>query len=730
MTQNNFFTSIFITILVLCSGIESYLQGQELKSVHTPGVCAVPILPKGFQRFDFSEMSLEKGGFSFYEIGDTARFFTRINVLDQSGFVALGAILVAESDRIEVWVDTTEWNNVNVKQAHADILIDAFENKTPAGSIDPTKGILALEIEHMGNPPDVDGNGKIIILILDINDDYDENDNPSFVAGYFDQADQLTLSNPQASGNVADILYLDSNPGDLERNINRVLSTAAHELQHLINFNYDRDEDSWLNEGLSEYASIMTGYSGRGFGRFLSQTNRGLMVWDNILIDYSRVGLWTNYTALRLGLESIRMLVQDENEGKSSAENVIASIIPGKTFSEYTYEWTLANLIDDPTLGSGEFGYEGTNISSVIPNDQYFQLPIDVIGESVHAFASIYFEFAGGENLQLFADLTIPHNMKATLISFKETAVIDPIIIDAAGSGIIDVTGFGTQFTRATLMISYVSDELDSADFFYSASGFGGFATVELSNDDGEFDFYVFTGNSSVAATFTWMFSPSDLLSARVFMGDDNPITIQIVENDINSNAVYTSEKIVPAIDGWTKIDFGSVDITVSSPTSVVVSADSILMGYDDDNSGTGNAFVDRGGIFTPLSSVPTEDNRTLSGTWMIRLLLKKQIEVDTTLYYQTALRGDNWIEFDSSNGAVKIPFTVSGETDVKIYLYDLLGRTVRRWDNIGTVSPGREYQVFWDGKSTSGSVQSTGMYFIRLVQGEKTDVKRLKFFK
>ena len=371
MKQNNFFTPIFIVLLLLFSGVGSQLQGQELELIHTGGVCAVPLLPKGFQRFDFSVMSLEEGGISLYKIGATRKFFTRTNVLDQSGFVALEAILVAESDFIEVWVDTTEWN-VNVFQADADKLIDAFENKTPAGSIDPNKGILALEIENMGNPPDVDGNGKIIILILDINDDYDENDNPSFVAGYFDQADQLTISNPQASGNVADILYLDSNPGDLERNINRVLSTAAHELQHLINFNYDRDEDSWLNEGLSEYASIMTGYSGRGFGRFLSQTNRGLMVWDNILIDYSRVGLWTTYTALRLGLESIRMLVQDENEGKSSAENVIASLIPGKTFSEYTYEWTLANLIDDPTLGNGEYGYEGTNISPVVPNDQYF----------------------------------------------------------------------------------------------------------------------------------------------------------------------------------------------------------------------------------------------------------------------------------------------------------------------------------------------------------------------
>ena len=267
--------------------------------------------------------------------------------------------------------------------------------------------------------------------------------------------------------------------------------------------------------------------------------------------------------------------------------------------------------------------------------------------------------------------------------------------------------------------------------FFYSASGFGGFETVELSNDDGELDFYINTGNSSVASTFKGITSPSNLLSARVFMGNNNPITIQVIENDINSSAIiYTSEKIVPAIDSWTEIGFDSVDITVSSQTSIVVSADSIIMGYDEDNTGIGNAFLSKGGIFLPLSNFKTGDDQTLNGTWMIRLLLKKQIDVDTTLYYQTALRGDYWIEFDYSDGAVKIPFTVSGETEVKIFLYDLLGRTVRRWDNIGTVSPGREYQVFWDGKSASGSIQSAGMYFIRLVQGGKTDVKRLKFIK
>lgn len=704
------------------------LYGGDLKTIHGNGVCAVPLLPKGFSRENFAEMTLHGGKLGLNKIGAIRIFFTRENVLGESGFVSLDALLVAESNLVEVWVDTTEWN-INVFQSDIDKLVNSFENETPSASIDPNQGILAIEMQYLGSPPDIDGNGKVIILILDINDDYDAASNPAFVAGYFDQADQLIPSHRQASGNFGDLLYIDSNPGKLGSSL--ILSTAAHELQHLINYNYDTNEDPWLNEGLSEYASLLTGYSGRGFGRFLSQTNRGLLTWDNLIQDYSRVGLWVTYTAMRLGLDAIKMLVQDDSNGKLSAENVISTFLPGKSFSDYIYEWTIANLIDDISIKDGEFGYPDIDIPAPIPKNQYFTLPVTGIGETVHSYASVYHEFAGGEELGILTSLKIPSSMKASVVSIKNTPVVNEIVINANGEGEIEVTGFGTEFNRSFLVISYLSDELDSANYFYSASGFGGFETVELSNDDGQLNFFIDSGNSSIATLFSGISSTTSLLSAKIFMGVDEPISLQVREDNVNATSIFEKTNIIPAVNGWTEVFFGSNDLTVTGPIAIVLSGDSLIIGYDSDTDGSGNAFrEDSSGFFRPLSNFRTTDNQTLSGNWMIRLLVKQIIEVDKSQFFQTAIRGDDWLNFIYSNGAITIPYTVSREANVKIYLYDVLGRTVRTWTDIGVKSPGKEHQLIWNGKNNSGHVQSTGLYFLRLDLEGETVVKKLTLIK
>lgn len=717
---------IVLLALIQINYFSSILLAQKLDKIRIESVCAVPELPKGFERFNFNEMTLEGGRRGLHKIGEVRKFYTRENVLEESGFISLSAELVAESNLVEIWVDITEWN-VNVTQSDADRLVRAFELETPSGSVDPSKGILALEIEYLGSPPDVDDNGKVILLLLDINDNYDAETNPSFVAGYFDQADQLSDTHPATSGNVADILYLDSNPGNNNRN--EVLSTASHELQHLINFNYDSNEDSWLNEGLSEYASQLAGYSGRGFGKFLSQTNRGLMVWDNLLEDYSRTGLWMTYTSLRLGLNAIKQLVQDGAHGKESAENLITSLLPGKSLADYIYEWTIANLVNDVSLQNGEFGYNGIDLPSIIPQNQYFQLPVNGVSETIHSFASSYHEFGGGTDLELFMDLRSRPGVRATIFTFSATTDIKAVVFDANGIAKLELPGFGIDFSRAILMISYMDDVLDSVSYFYSASGIGGFEVNELSNDDGELDFFVNSLGVPVASLFSSINTSSTILSVKVFMGSNNPISIQIREDDVNSTPIYQMNNIIPAINGWTEIRLDSEEITVSAPTAISISADTLIIGYDEDTDGAGNAFRELNGAFVPLSNFEFSDNQPINGTWMIRLLLRQELDTNIASNFETAIRGDDWIEFDYSDGVVTIPYTIAQEGQVSIYLYDLLGRTVRYW-NEGDKSPGKQHQVFWDGKSSSGHISSSGIYFIRLIVQNASAVKKLKFIK
>lgn len=97
---------------------------------------------------------------------------------------------------------------------------------------------------------DIDGNGKIIILLMDINVNKGAG---SQVLGYFNPMDMHGY-------NEGEILYMDiSNANNKTDN---AIGTIIHEFQHLINYSYvmsgARNEmDSWLNEALSESTSIL-----------------------------------------------------------------------------------------------------------------------------------------------------------------------------------------------------------------------------------------------------------------------------------------------------------------------------------------------------------------------------------------------------------------------------------------------------------------------------------------
>lgn len=101
-----------------------------------------------------------------------------------------------------------------------------------------------------GAHSDIDGNGKIIILLMDINVNKGAG---SQVLGYFNPMDMHGY-------NEGEILYMDiSNANNKTDN---AIGTIIHEFQHLINYSYvmsgARNEmDSWLNEALSESTSIL-----------------------------------------------------------------------------------------------------------------------------------------------------------------------------------------------------------------------------------------------------------------------------------------------------------------------------------------------------------------------------------------------------------------------------------------------------------------------------------------
>ncbi len=151
----------------------------------------------------------------------------------------------------------------------------AFELKTPAASMDPSKGIRPLVTGYFGDPPNRSGDGYVYILIHDIKDNYDPAQGKRvYIAGYFSPTDQTTGT----YSNRKDLINVDCYPQKPSQE--GALATVAHEFQHLIHYGQDPDEDSgglWVNEGASEYTEVLCGYSLRMPTYYLRHPERSLI---------------------------------------------------------------------------------------------------------------------------------------------------------------------------------------------------------------------------------------------------------------------------------------------------------------------------------------------------------------------------------------------------------------------------------------------------------------------
>lgn len=212
--------------------------------------------------------------------------------------------------------------------------------------------------------PDVDGDGILDIFLLDIYDNFSETG--SFVAGFFDPVDLIE----HEFSNQRDILYIDINPtlfykGELR--IQKAASTIAHELQHIIHANYETPtpQYTFINEGLSEFAEVLNGFSSRNPDYYFNQPNRALFSWNysNPIPDYVRASMFFTYLFEQIGYNKAKHLVQHRSTiGYQSVLDFINEYST-RNFEEIFKDWGIS-LLTELNESTGYTQNSLTNISS------------------------------------------------------------------------------------------------------------------------------------------------------------------------------------------------------------------------------------------------------------------------------------------------------------------------------------------------------------------------------
>lgn len=124
-------------------------------------------------------------------------------------------------------------------------------------------------------------------------------------------------------------------------------------------------------------------------------------------------------------------------------------------------------------------------------------------------------------------------------------------------------------------------------------------------------------------------------------------------------------------------------------------------------------------------------DSDVKPGTWYYRL---KQQDIDGTICYSHPLAASVSVPTKFAllqnypnpfNEATIIRYDLaSGEHDVKIIIFDLLGQQIKVLVN--ERQPGGSYQIAWDGRDDLGRPAPTGIYFYHWHVGQLTHVKKM----
>ena len=328
-----------------------------------------------------TERTVNPGGSPDYAVG-TRRLFHVSNVDTDEQF-DIHAILEYKTEHVYMWVE----ENVRFDQDDLSAAADLFEEHT-----------YTTDRTFFGSEwsPGVDNDPHVSILHA--------RDLGNSVAGYYSSADEF-VSAVRDDSNEMEMFYI--NIENVTINDSFYNGVLAHEFQHMIHWHNDRNEETWINEGFSELAMRLNGFDvGGSDWTFASNPDTQLNSWPEgpgaAGANYGAGYLFTSYFLDRFGAEATQALVGHVENSFASVEGVLDELGAGLTYEGLFADWIVANLLDDPAIGDGRYGYDDIDPPSFDIETSYYESDYPVsVSSTVHQHGADYIELYGERPLTL-----------------------------------------------------------------------------------------------------------------------------------------------------------------------------------------------------------------------------------------------------------------------------------------------------------------------------------------
>jgi immune inhibitor A len=321
----------------------------------------------------------------------SAAVFNVSNSDDNSNFTAT-ALMRYATPHVYFWVE----QGVAADNGEIRTLVDKFEN-----SIYPTdRNFFGTEWT-----PGIDGDPHLYILYA--------TRLGSSVAGYFNSTDEVSRKAHPFS-NQHEMFYLNADAVQLTDEY--ALSVLAHEFQHMIHWYGDPNEDGWINEGFSELAVLLNGFTVGGADEsYLQDTDLQLNTWSDInspdsFSHYGASFLFLDYFLNRFGPDATRALVHNPKNGLIGIDDTLNAMgitdpSTGRTLTaeDVMADFAAALLLHDTSYENGRYGLKNYSALPDLGSIQEIgSCPVPVKKSDVAQFGIDYYRLPCSGPVKIF----------------------------------------------------------------------------------------------------------------------------------------------------------------------------------------------------------------------------------------------------------------------------------------------------------------------------------------
>ncbi len=311
-----------------------------------------------------------------FEIGNRETFWV-LNVDSNENF-QVETVLQYATEHVYFWIqDGVDFNRGALEQ-----LVQTFENE-----------IYPRNRAFFGSEwtPGIDGDEHLYIIYA--------KDLGERLMGYFSSADELhPLAHEFSNSHEAFVLSADT----VDLASESAYGVLAHEFHHMIHWNRDRNEDSWVNEGFSELAVLLNGYEVGSEDSYIVDTDLQLNDWPynngNTSPHYGAAFLFLTYFLDRFGEQATQSLVANPANGFEGIDQVLnqigaIDILTGELIQadDVFVDWVIASFLMNENVMDGRYTYHiFPEAPQAEATETIYECPTGSLTRDVHQYGVDY----------------------------------------------------------------------------------------------------------------------------------------------------------------------------------------------------------------------------------------------------------------------------------------------------------------------------------------------------